>query len=132
MALNVNEGDRFRRLVRIVEVLRSEDGCPWDRKQTMESMVESLQEESREVVEAVRAGDMDNLKEELGDFILQGVFYAQMADEREMFDIDDVLDSINQKLVERHPHVFGEDEIETAEEALEIWEDVKEFESEKE
>jgi tetrapyrrole methylase family protein/MazG family protein len=115
----------FRRLVELVEYLRSEDGCPWDRKQTMGSMIECLREESEEVVQAVEAGDMDNLEEELGDFILQGVFYAQLADEKNLFDIDSVLERLNQKLVKRHPHVFGEEEAETAEEALDAWETVK-------
>lgn len=114
--------DPFENLVDLVEYLRSEEGCPWDRKQTMESMIECLREESEEVVEAVENDDMDNLEEELGDFLLQGVFYAQMAREEELFDVHDVLERLNRKLVKRHPHVFGDEE---AEEALESWENVK-------
>lgn len=117
--------DPFENLVDLVEYLRSEEGCPWDRKQTMESMIECLREESEEVVEAVENDDMDNLEEELGDFILQGVFYAQMAREEGLFDVHDVLERLNRKLVKRHPHVFGDEEAENAEEALESWENVK-------
>jgi tetrapyrrole methylase family protein/MazG family protein len=122
---DLDRDDPFRTLVNLVEYLRSEDGCPWDREQTMESMIECLREESEEVVQAVEAGDMDNLEEELGDFILQGVFYAQLAREKDLFDIDSVLERLNQKLVKRHPHVFGEEKAETAEEALDAWETVK-------
>lgn len=117
--------DPFENLVDLVEYLRSEEGCPWDRKQTMESMIECLREESEEVIEAVENDDMDNLEEELGDFILQGVFYAQLAREQGLFDVNDVLERLNRKLVRRHPHVFGDDEAENTEEALESWEDVK-------
>lgn len=115
----------FNQLVDLVKYLRSEEGCPWDRKQTMESMVECLREESEEVVEAVEKGDMDNLEEELGDLILQGVFYAQMAAEDELFDIEDVLDRLNRKLIRRHPHVFGEETAESPDEAIERWNEVK-------
>ena len=117
--------DPFENLVELVEYLRSEEGCPWDRKQTMESMIECLREESEEGVQAVENDDMDNLEEELGDFILQGVFYAQIASEQGLFDVRDVLERLNRKLVKRHPHVFGDEEAENAEEALESWEDVK-------
>ena len=117
--------DPFENLVELVEYLRSEEGCPWDRKQTMESMIECLREESEEVVQAVENDDMDNLEEELGDFILQGVFYAQIAREEGLFDIEDVLERLNRKLVQRHPHVFGEEEAQNAEEAIEQWENVK-------
>lgn len=120
----------FDRLVKIVADLRSEDGCPWDREQTMESMVESLREESEEVVEAIEAGDMDNLEEELGDYILQAVFYAQMAREEDYFEIDDVLEGICGKLIERHPHVYGEASAETAEEAVSLFESSKDEENE--
>lgn len=118
----------FDRLVDIVADLRSEEGCPWDRKQTMESMVDSLREESEEVVEAVEAGDMENLEEELGDYILPAVFYAQMAREQDQFDIEDVLEGICEKLIDRHPHVFGQADAETAEEAVEQFQNAKDAE----
>lgn len=115
----------FDRLVKIVAALRSDEGCPWDRKQTMESLVECLEEEAEEVVEAVENNDMENLEEELGDFLLQAVFYAQIARERHLFDIDDVLEGICEKLVERHPHVFGDVEADNPQEALEYFNDAK-------
>ena len=121
----LDEDDPFDDLVDLVRYLRSEEGCPWDREQTMETMVEHLREESEEVVQAVENDDMDNLEEELGDFILQGVFYAQIAREEGLFDIEDVLERLNRKLVQRHPHVFGEEEAQNAEEAIEQWENVK-------
>ena len=120
--------DPFRRLVAIVGVLRSEDGCPWDREQDMASMIEHIREETEEVVEAVEAGDMDNLEEELGDVILQAVFYARLAEERDLFDVDSVLERISEKLVSRHPHVFGDMELNTAEEVLDQWEKIKAME----
>ena len=120
-----NQDDPFRRLIKVVECLRSDQGCPWDREQTMKTMIEEIQEETEEVVEAVRKQDMENLKEELGDYLLQGVFYAQLASEKGLFDIDDVLDGISDKLVRRHPHVFGDVEIETVDEVLEQWETIK-------
>jgi tetrapyrrole methylase family protein/MazG family protein len=121
----LDEDDPFDDLVDLVRYLRSEEGCPWDREQTMETMVEHLREESEEVVQAVENDDMDNLEEELGDFILQGVFYAQIAREEGFFDIEDVLERLNRKLVQRHPHVFGEEKAQNAEEAIEQWEKVK-------
>lgn len=115
----------FERLVELVEYLRSEEGCPWDREQTMESMIECLEEETEEVIRAVRRGDMENLREELGDLILQGVFYAQLARDRDLFDIEDVLRDLNRKLVRRHPHVFGEAVAENPEQALARWRESK-------
>ncbi len=121
------DGDNpFENLVELVSHLRSENGCPWDREQTMESMIEHLREESEEVVQAVQKDDMDNLEEELGDLILQGVFYAQMAREQDLFTIRDVLERLNRKLIKRHPHVFGEEKAENAEEAIQRWKEVKE------
>ncbi len=117
--------DEFHQLVERVEYLRSDQGCPWDREQTMESMTDNLEEETREVVDAVESGDREDLEEELGDLLLQTVFYAQMAREEGLFDIEDVLRRLNEKLVRRHPHVFGEAEAETAEEAVRRWQEVK-------
>jgi tetrapyrrole methylase family protein/MazG family protein len=100
--------DSFRTLVGIMEKLRSKDGCPWDIKQTHKSITPYLLEEAYEVMEAIDKDDPDNLKEELGDVLLQVVFHAQIAKDRNKFDIDDVIDGINAKLVTRHPHVFGD------------------------
>lgn len=121
-----NPDNPFDRLVDLVAYLRSEEGCPWDRKQTMESMIECLEEEAGEVVEAVRNNDMDNLEEELGDLVLQGVFYAQLASEKGLFDVEDVLERLNRKLIKRHPHVFGEATAESPDEAIDKWNEIKE------
>lgn len=118
----------FSKLVELVAYLRSDDGCPWDQKQTMESMIECLREEAQEVVDAVEAGDMENLREELGDLILQGVFYAQLADEKDLFSVDQVLRDLNEKLVRRHPHVFGDETAENPSQAIDRWDEVKEIE----
>src|SRR5678816_1683928 len=94
------------RLREIVARLRGPDGCPWDREQTHATLREGLLEEAYEVVEAINTGDDANLKEELGDLLLQSVFHAQIAAEEGRFDFDDVARTIAGKLVRRHPHVF--------------------------
>jgi tetrapyrrole methylase family protein/MazG family protein len=116
----------FEDLVRIMEKLRSENGCPWDREQTHRSLVKYLIEETYEVVDAILKEDYENLKEELGDLLLQVVFHSQIAKESGNFEIGDVVDSICRKLIERHPHVFGnETEIKTSEDVLRRWESFK-------
>jgi len=94
-------------LVRMMHTLRSPGGCPWDAEQTHESLLKYLREESEEVVHAVRAGDWDNLKDELGDVLLQVLFHAELAAESGRFDINDVFEALKSKLIRRHPHVFG-------------------------
>ncbi len=115
----------FPGLVEILARLRAPDGCPWDREQTHESLLKHLLEEAVEVVEAVRAGDDSNLAEELGDVLLQVVFHAQIAAEAGRFTIDDVVGSISQKMVRRHPHVFGSAVAETAQAVHAQWEQIK-------
>src|ERR1039457_325235 len=100
-------GPGFARLVEIMAQLRSPGGCPWDREQTFDTIKPYLLEETYEVLDAVDARDWSGLKEELGDLMLQAVFFAEMAAEDGHFKIEDSLDAINQKLVRRHPHVFG-------------------------
>ncbi len=115
-----------------MEKLRSPEGCPWDRKQTHESLLPYLLEETYEVVDAVKKGNDEELKEELGDLLLQVVFHSQIAKERGAFDIDDVVDSIAKKLIHRHPHVFeGREDIKTAEDVNREWEKLKEKEGKK-
>src|SRR5690606_22319495 len=97
----------LERLRRIVHALRAPGGCPWDAEQTHESLVRHLIEETYEVAAAVRAGDRDELVDELGDLLLQPVFHAEIASETGRFDLDDVARAICEKLVRRHPHVFG-------------------------
>ncbi len=118
-------GDRFCKLVDIVAHLRSEEGCLWDREQTMKSMKENLIEEAEEVIEAVENEDMPELSEELGDLLLQVVFYAQIAREEDLFTIDDVNEQIVEKLIRRHPHVFADLEVNSTEEILANWEEIK-------
>lgn len=112
-------------LIRIMELLRSPDGCPWDREQTHESIKSSLIEETYEVIEAINKNDNSLMCEELGDVLLQVVFHSQMAKEDGSFTFEDVADGICKKLVERHPHVFGTVKAHTSEQVLENWEDIK-------
>src|ERR1700684_2187123 len=118
-------GDRFQRAVDIMARLRGKDGCPWDREQTFETIKPYTLEETYEVIDAIDRRDYPGLAEELGDFMLQAVFYAQMAAEKDIFAIDDALDAINQKLIRRHPHVFGEQSAANANEVLRIWGEAK-------
>ncbi len=105
--------------------LRAPGGCPWDREQTFDSIKPYTLEETYEVLDAIDRRDWGELSEELGDFLLQAVFYAQMADEQKLFGIGDALDAINRKLIRRHPHVFGEESAETAGDVKRIWSAVK-------
>ena len=117
--------DPFRRLVAIMARLRADDGCPWDREQSHGSLVPYVIEEAYEVKEAIDHGDMEHLREELGDLMLQVVFHAQLEREAGRFDIDDVLRAICEKLIGRHPHVFGEVEVSSSQEVLRNWERIK-------
>ena len=108
-------------LRRIMEALRAPDGCPWDRTQTHQSIRTNMLEEAYEAADAIDRGDMDNLKEELGDVLLQVVFHAQMAREAGRFTFDDVVDGVCRKLIFRHPHVFGKQTAGDAEGALSAW-----------
>ena len=121
-------GSSFAELVEIMARLRGKDGCPWDREQTPESIKPYLIEEAYEVLEAIDEQEPAKLQEELGDLLLQVVFHAQMAEEAGDFSIEDVLVAINEKLVRRHPHVFGDLRAETAQEVLFNWEQIKQRE----
>lgn len=125
-------GELFRELTEIMARLRGENGCPWDREQTSESIKPYLVEETYEVLEAIDEQDPTKLKEELGDLMLQIVFHAQMAEEAGDFTIGDVLTAINDKLIRRHPHVFGDVKAETAQEVLFNWEQIKQAERRRE
>lgn len=105
--------------------LRAPDGCPWDRAQTMDSIKTYTLEETYEVFEAIESGDMRGLQEELGDFILQAVFYAQIASESGAFTIADSLQSINEKLIRRHPHIFGDAVAKTPDDVKLRWDEIK-------
>ena len=114
-----------------MEKLRSPDGCPWDREQTHESLKPYLLEEAYEVLETLDENDFDGLREELGDLLLQVIFHAQLAKEENRFTILDVLTTINGKLIRRHPHVFGQTKINTAEEQRVNWKHIKKDEGKK-
>ena len=111
----------FDKLVEIMARLRSENGCPWDRAQDIDNLKQYVIEEAYEVVDAIETGSPDDIKEELGDLALQIVFIARLAEEKRWFRVDDVLNGINEKLVHRHPHVFGEINVKTKEDVLKNW-----------
>jgi MazG family protein len=113
------------RLRRIMHLLRAPGGCPWDAEQTHASLVRHLLEEAYEVAAAVRSGNRDELVDELGDLLLQPVFHAEIASETGAFDLDDIARAICEKLIRRHPHVFGDASAETPEAVLTQWEAIK-------
>jgi tetrapyrrole methylase family protein/MazG family protein len=121
---------RFDALVEIIVTLRAPDGCPWDRKQTHASLRGSLLSECYEVLEALDEGDAEKLRGELGDLLLQIVLQSQIAHEAGEFDIGEVIEGINKKLIHRHPHVFGSKKVKDAEEVSVNWEELKNEERE--
>lgn len=125
------EGYGFDDLVTLVEVLRSSEGCPWDREQDHKSIRRDFIEETYEVIEAIDTEDPVLLREELGDVLLQVVFHAQIENEHQRFTMDDVANDICAKLIHRHPHVFGDVKAETSEKVLSNWEDIKSEEKER-
>ncbi len=116
---------KFEDLVEIMKLLRSPNGCPWDREQDHKSIRQNFIEETYEVIEAIDTEDKDLLKEELGDVMLQVVFHAEMESEKNEFDINDVCDGICKKLIVRHPHVFGDVEADTSDKVLLNWDKIK-------
>lgn len=125
MESDISTGQKFQRLVDIMARLRAPDGCPWDREQSFDSIKPYLLEETYEVLDAIDRRDWPGLKEELGDLMLQAVFFAQMAADEKRFRIDDSLDAICEKLVRRHPHVFGNGDAKTAEDVKRRWDEIK-------
>ena len=124
-------GERFERAVQIMARLRAPGGCPWDREQTFDSIKPYTLEEAYEVLEAIDDRDWPELTGELGDLLLQVLFYSEMAREAKFFSIDDVLDRLSTKLVDRHPHVFGDVKADTPAEVLRNWEALKAEEKKK-
>jgi MazG family protein len=117
--------DHFQRLCEIVAKLRAPDGCPWDREQTNETLLPGLIEEVYEVAGAVRTRDDQNLREELGDLILLAVMHSQIAEENGRFNIAEVLENVTEKLIRRHPHVFGESGVRDTDGVVKQWEAIK-------
>ena len=124
-------GERFERAVQIMARLRAPGGCPWDREQTFDTIKPYTLEEAYEVLEAIDNRDWPELTGELGDLLLQVLFYSQMASEEGHFSVDDVLDRLSNKLVDRHPHVFGDVKADTPAEVLRNWEALKAEEKKK-
>jgi MazG family protein len=118
-------GLKFQRLVEIMARLRAPGGCPWDREQTFDSIKKYTLEETYEVLDAIDRRDWEELRDELGDFLLQAVFYAQMAADEKLFEIGDSLDAINDKLIRRHPHVFADESAETGDDVKKRWDEIK-------
>ncbi len=123
---------KFDDLIKIMETLRSKDGCPWDREQTHDTLLPYLLEETYEFIDSVKEKDYKNMEEELGDLLLQVLFHSQIARENKQFTIEEVINTISKKLIHRHPHVFGDrKEIQTADDVLKNWENFKKEEGKK-
>ena len=117
------------KLLKVMQQLRDpKDGCEWDKLQTHESLIPFLEEESQEVIEAIKKNDPENLKDELGDLLLQIIFHSQIAEENKFFKFDDVVKSISEKLIRRHPYVFDKKQKHTAEQQAALWKEIKEKE----
>lgn len=121
----------FEELISIVKRLRGENGCAWDRVQTFDSLIPCFLEEAYEVVDGISKRDYQNIKEELGDVLLHIVFFSELANDENKFDIDEVIKNINQKLIRRHPHVFGESDIKDVDGILKQWDKIKKEEKAK-
>ena len=117
--------DSFDKLADIMRLLVSENGCPWDSVQTHESLKPCMLEEAYEVIDAIDKGDRDNLKEELGDVLLQAVIHSVNAEKNGEFTLEDVINGISDKMIYRHPHIFGNEKAENAEGLILKWEDIK-------
>ena len=115
----------FYEFCRIVEKLRAPDGCPWDREQTHSSLLKHLLEEAYEAADAIMENDSEKMADELGDVLLQIVMHAQIGKEEGTFTIDDVTDAVSNKMIQRHPHVFGDVKVSGSEEVLDNWEEIK-------
>lgn len=118
-------GEKFQLLVDLMARLRAPGGCPWDREQTFDTIKPFLLEETYEVLDAIDARNWSKLSGELGDLLLQAVFFSQMAAEKNLFRIEDALDSITQKLIRRHPHVFGQETARTEADVRRRWSEIK-------
>jgi MazG family protein len=123
---NKDNSHPMDQLKSIMATLRGKNGCPWDLEQNHKSLIPCLLEESYEVVDAIELNDTDGLKEELGDLLFQSVFHARLAEENGQFNIEDVINGISEKLIRRHPHVFGDQSgVDSAEKVVTQWEDIK-------
>ena len=117
--------DTVKPLTDVMNTLLGDHGCPWDKGQTHESLRKNLLEEAHEVIEAIDSHDMDHLKEELGDVLLQVVFHAKLAEQEGAFNLQDVVEAITAKMIRRHPHIFADVKADDAETVLTNWEEIK-------
>lgn len=122
------EVKELKELIEVIAKLRAPDGCPWDREQTHMTLRPNMLEEAYEAVDAIDSGDMNNLREELGDVLLQVVLHAQIASEENAFDIEDVARVLKEKLIHRHPHVFGSEKVNSADDVIVNWDKLKQEE----
>lgn len=123
--INIFIMEKFDKLVEIIATLRGPNGCPWDKKQTHQSLLPFLFEESNEVADTIISNDYNHLREELGDLLLQVVLHSQIAKENGHFSISDVIDSISEKMIRRHPHIFSDVKVESEEEVNRLWDEIK-------
>jgi MazG family protein len=121
-------GKKLDYFIEIVKKLRSAEGCPWDKEQSPSSLKRYLKEETQETIEAIDTNNPQHIKEELGDILYIIVLLAQIYNEEKLFNIGDVFDSISEKMIRRHPHVFGDEKIETVAELREKWLEIKDIE----
>jgi len=119
---------KFDELKKVFDKLHAPNGCMWDRKQTHKTLIKYLREETGEFIDAVKAEDTENMKEELGDILLQVMFHSQIAKKQSKFDIEDVIDTLTKKLKRRHPHVFANTKVKSVGEILSNWEKIKKTE----
>jgi tetrapyrrole methylase family protein/MazG family protein len=122
------ETKELQELIEVIAKLRAPDGCPWDREQTHKSLKPNMLEEAYEAVDAIDSGDLNNLREELGDVLLQVVLHAQIASEEGAFNIEDVARELKEKLIHRHPHVFGNTKVSSADDVMTNWDKLKQEE----
>lgn len=120
--------ENLEKLISVISVLRSPQGCPWDREQTHKSLKRNMLEEAYEAVDAMESGDMKHLREELGDVLLQVLLHSQIAEEEGAFSIDDVAKVLKDKLIHRHPHVFGDTKVSNSNDVIENWDKLKQEE----
>ncbi len=126
-----NIGKKFTNLIEIMKRLRGPNGCPWDKEQTMQSASPYMLEETYETLEAIDKGDPKEIREELGDLLLQIVFQSQIASDEKITNIEEVIDSISEKLIRRHPHIFGDEKVDGTWGVLQNWEKIKRQEGKK-
>lgn len=120
-----NKKLNFPKLVSIMKRLLGPEGCPWDKKQTHKTLLKYLKEETKEFESAVLKKDFENMKEELGDILLQVVFHSELARIEKKFDISDVINTLNEKLIRRHPHVFGNEKVKSSFDVIKKWNEIK-------